>query len=264
MNFKEKYGPCALIAGGSEGLGAAWAKALAKNGLDVVLLARKQEPLEKFALELAAEFGIKATPIACNLADDNVLQQVLSIIGDREIGFVVYNAGLSIIAPFVEKSAEQQVQLARVNMITPLKFAHHFGKEMIARGRGGVVLMSSLAGFQGSGMIATYAATKAFNRVLAEGLWYEWKDKGVDVIGCCAGATATPNYINTKPASTGFFAPQVQPPEAVISECLKRIGKTPSFISGTGNRIASFFMQKLFSRKMAVTIMGDTTKKMYG
>ena len=123
--------------------------------------------------------------------------------------------------------------------------------------------MASLAGFQGSGFLAAYAASKAFNRVLAESLWYEWKDRGVDVIACCAGATATPNFIRSNPEKASFFAPRVQKPQAVVEACFKQLGKQPSFIPGVGNRIASFIMQRLLPRKMAINIMGDTTRKMY-
>ena len=123
--------------------------------------------------------------------------------------------------------------------------------------------MTSLAGFQGSGFLALYAATRAFTRVLAEGLWYEWKSKGVDVIACCAGATLTPGYINSNPKAAGFFAPKVQRPDEVVEECFRKIGKVPSFIPGTGNKIASFFMTHLLSRKTAVNIMGNTTREMY-
>jgi len=126
------------------------------------------------------------------------------------------------------------------------------------------VLMSSIAGFQGAGYLATYAATKAFNRVLAEGLWYEWKNQGVDVIACCAGATATPNYINTNPGKASPMEPTPQQPEQVVEECLRTIGKKPSFISGIGNKLVTFLMQHVFSRKMAVNMMGDGMRKMYG
>jgi short-subunit dehydrogenase len=124
--------------------------------------------------------------------------------------------------------------------------------------------MSSLAGFQGSGYLSAYAASKAFNRILAESLWYEWKSKGVDVIACCAGATGTPNYFNTNPKPIGLLAPKVQRPEDVVEECLRKIGRTPSFVSGRSNKFASFLMRHIFSGKMAINIMGDTTKKMYG
>ena len=111
--------------------------------------------------------------------------------------------------------------------------------------------------------MAADAASKAFIRVLAESLWYEWKGRGVDVIACCAGATATPNFIKTKPEKKGFFAPRVQLPEEVVMECFEQLGKRPSFISGRGNKVASFIMQRLMPRKMAIKIMGDTTRKMY-
>jgi short-subunit dehydrogenase len=134
---------------------------------------------------------------------------------------------------------------------------------MLRKGKGAVILMASLAGFQGSGFLSAYAASKAFNRVLAESLWYEWRERGVDVIGCCAGATATPGYIGTQPEKTSLFAPRVQAPDEVAKECLEKLGTTPSFITGTGNKLASFLMQRLMPRRLAITIMGDTTRQMY-
>jgi NAD(P)-dependent dehydrogenase (short-subunit alcohol dehydrogenase family) len=139
-----------------------------------------------------------------------------------------------------------------------------FAVNMIEQKRGAIVLMSSIAGFQGSGYLSAYAASKAFGRILAESLWYEWKSKGVDVIACCAGATATPNYYNSNPKKTGFPAPRPQTSEQVVEACLKRIGKTPSFISGNENKIASFLMQHIFSRRMAINLMGDNMRKIYG
>ena len=138
-----------------------------------------------------------------------------------------------------------------------------FGEDMLKKGKGALILMASMAGFQGSGYLASYAATKAFNRVFAESLWYEWKNRGVDVIACCAGATSTKNYLLTNPGESGFFAPRVQSPEEVVEECFKRLGKKPSFVAGTGNKLASFAMQRLLPRKAAINIMGDTTRKLY-
>jgi NAD(P)-dependent dehydrogenase (short-subunit alcohol dehydrogenase family) len=99
--------------------------------------------------------------------------------------------------------------------------------------------------------------------VLAEGLWYEWKSAGVDVIACCAGATTTPNYLNTNPGRASWLEPRPQSAEQVVEECLRRIGTVPSFVSGRGNRWVSFLMQHLFSRKKAIITMGDGMKKMY-
>jgi hypothetical protein len=85
----------------------------------------------------------------------------------------------------------------------------------------------------------------------------------VDIITCCAGATSTEKYLLTNPGKSGFFAPRVQTPHEVTEECLKHLGKVPSFISGRGNRVASFFMQRIMPRRMAINIMGNTTKKIY-
>jgi hypothetical protein len=145
-----------------------------------------------------------------------------------------------------------------------MRLVHHYGGKMVEKGRGAIVLMSSMAGFQGSGYLATYAATKAFSRVLAESLWYEWKDRGVDIIACCAGATATPGYLNSKPGKANLLAPAVMKPEEVVRECFSRLGRSPSFITGRGNRFASLIMQRLLPRRTAVRIMGDNTRKMYG
>ncbi len=262
--LKEKYGSVALVAGASEGLGAAYAKALAQEGFDLVLVARREEPLKKIADETHQKYGVNVICVPCDLSQPNAMEQLLDKLGSIEIHFLVYNAAMSHIGPFLDLPANNQIEMATTNMVTPLKMVHHFGEKMMTKGKGGIVLMTSLAAFQGSPFIATYAATKSFLLSLAEGLWFEWKANGVDVIGCCAGATATPNYVKSNPTKFKFFQPQVQSPEEVVDECLKKMGKVPSCITGRGNRLASFFMRKIFSKKMAVSIMGNATKKMYG
>ncbi|HTJ13320.1 MAG TPA: SDR family NAD(P)-dependent oxidoreductase [Dinghuibacter sp.] len=264
MNFKEKYGPTALIAGASEGLGAAYARALAARGLDLVMVARRKEVLEATAAAIATRYGVRVLPITCDLAAPEAIWVILDALGDRTVDFLVYNAALSYIGPYLSTNLSTHTDIVSVNATAPLVLLHHFGREMIGRKRGGIVIMSSLAGFQGSGGLATYAATKAFCRVLAEGLWYEWKPLGVDVIACCAGSIATPNYLDTRPAKASALEPAAQQPEAVAEECLRRIGRGPSFVSGRGNRWVAFLMQRLMTRKAAVTMMGDALKRTYG
>ena len=263
MDLKQKYGRLALVAGASEGIGAAFATFLASNGIDLILIARRKKELDKLAKSLENKYGVNITCIYCDLADENAVQLIIESVKDKEIGLVVYNAALSYIGRFEKNSREHHNQMARVNMINPMNLLHIFGKAMLKKGKGAFILMSSLAGFQGSGFLAIYAASKAFNTVLAESLWYEWKDKGIDVMACCAGATASPNFIRSNPEKPGFFAPKILSPEEVVNACFKRLGKNPSFIPGRGNKLASFIMQKLLSRKMAIKIMGDNTRKMY-
>lgn len=263
MNLKQKYGNTALVAGASEGIGAAYATSLAAEGMNLVLVARRLEPLKLLAEKLEKKYRIEIHCISCDLGNINATQQIAKELNGKEINLLVYNAALPYIGPFITNTPENHAQMAQVNMLTPINMLHYFGGKMLEKGKGAVILMSSLAGFQGSGFLAMYSSTKAFNRILAESLWYEWKNQGVDVLACCASSTVTPNFIKSNPEDAGFFAPKAQQPEAVVIESLRMLGKKPSFIPGTGNKMAAFFMQKLLSRKMAVRIMGDNTKKMY-
>ena len=231
--------------------------------MDLILVARRMGPLEQIASELKAKYQVNVTCISCDLAEAEAPAQLQKEVGDKQIDILVYNAALSYIGPFEKNSIEHHNQMAQANMVTPMNLVQIFGAPMLKRGKGALILMASLAGFQGSGFLAGYAATKAFNRVLGESLWYEWKNRGVDVIACCAGATSTPNFLNTKPEKTSFFAPRVQGPDEVVKECFEQLGKQPSFVTGTGNKLASFIMQRLMPRRLAITIMGDTTRKMY-
>lgn len=263
MNLLQKYGKTALVAGASEGIGAAFAKYLAEAGMDLVLVARRTDKLNDLAGRLKSEFGIKITCITCDLADSNALKLITESMNENEISLMVYNAALSYIGPFLSSSSEDDSNAVSVNILAPLQMVRYFGGKMVEKKKGAIILMASLAGFQGSGYLSVYASTKAFNRVLAESLWYEWKGKGVDVIACCAGATSTPNFINTNPEKTSVFAPRVLSPAEIPAQCFNYLGKQPSFITGRGNRVASFFMQKILSRKMAIKIMGNNTRKMY-
>ena len=263
MILTEKYGRTALVAGASEGIGAAFSEYLAKSGFDLVLLARTKEPLEKFASFLAERYHVNVRTICCDLSDEDTVNKLTAELQEITVDILVYNAALSFIGPFENDTAEHMNRIATANMITPMNLVRYYGETMLKRGKGAIILMASLAGLQGSGFLTTYASTKAFTRIFAESLWYEWKEKGVDVIACCAGATSTPKYLATNPGKSGFLAPRVTTPGEVAEECFRHLGKRPSFIAGRGNRIATFFMQRLMPREMAIRIMGDTTRKIY-
>ncbi|MDX9782674.1 MAG: SDR family NAD(P)-dependent oxidoreductase [Bacteroidales bacterium] len=261
----KSYGKTALVAGASEGIGAAFAKELAAKGMDLILVARGFDKLTALAAEIEGVQGVKCHIFQCDLGDAGAADAISCFLtgNSLEVDILVYNAAVSPIGPYLEMAFSEIDRAVQVNITTQSKLLHILGGQMAERGRGAVIVVSSMAGLQGSGGISLYSATKAFGRVLAEGLWYEWRSKGVDVIACCAGATATPNYIKSNPAKSSMFAPKVQKPEEVVRECLKRLGKTPSFICGRGNRIASLFMHRLLPRKLAVKIMGDNTARIY-
>lgn len=162
--------------------------------MNLILVARRSQQLEAFAEELRASCDVQIRTESLDLGEDSLPSDLEERLPNEDIGLVVYNACHSVIAPFLEQSLEEKRLTVAVNVHGPLAVAHHFGPRLIARGRGGLLLMSSLSGFQGSALVGTYAGTKAFITVLGESLWEEWGPQGVDVLVCAAGATLTPNF----------------------------------------------------------------------
>jgi len=253
--FRERYGPYALVAGGSIGLGAAFAEAIASRGVNLVLLARNAERLESTAARIREAHGVDVVAIAADLADwDGVKARVSAL--DVEIGLLVYDAAYAPIGAFADTNEDDLALAAAVNIRAPLLLTRLLTPPMIERGRGGVVLMSSLAGGQGSPSIAAYAATKSFNAILAEGLWKEMKPRGVDVLACLAGAISTPGY---QAAEAGKAAPGTLPPEAVAEATLTALGRGPVVVPGATNKVGRFVMTRLMSRKAAIGMMAKNT-----
>ena len=134
---------------------------------------------------------------------------------------------------------------------------------MLANRHGGVILMSSLSAFQGSAYISNYSATKAFNLVLAEGLWEEWRPRGVDVLVCVTGAIKTPNFEASAPRQTGRFSDATMEPEAVAGAAIAALGSQPYVIPGRSNRLSSFVMRHLLPRWVSIRLMGRILHDMY-
>jgi hypothetical protein len=261
--FIKKYGPWALIAGSSVGLGAAFASELAEKGLNIVLIARRPEPLASQASSLENKYNVQVRTICQDLSAPDMLNQIKEKTDDIQVGLLVYNTAYMIIGSYYSHSVEEQLKHIDVNCRGPVVLTHHFGAKMKERKQGGMILMTSLSGFQGAPWLTTYGATKAFNLVLAEGLWYELKDEGVDVLACCAGSTSTPNFVKSQPEDLGIMAPKPLPPEAVAKEAVASLGKRISVIPGFTYRL-SRFLTGLLPRRQVVSLMGATTSKMYG
>ncbi len=258
MNFKSKYGPWALVAGASEGLGAAFAESLARRGLNLVLIARRQDKLTALAAEIQARYPVEVMTQSLDLADHQQVKFYIQSLS-QEIGLLVYNAAFAPIGAFENTPEDQLLGVVDVNVKGPLLLSKWLSEGMISRKRGGLLLMSSLAGGQGSANIATYAASKAFNTILGEGLWQEMKPHGVEVLVCTAGAIRTPNY---QQAETGKEAPGTLDAQTVAETALNALGKGPGVIPGFTNRIASLLMGRLLPRKTAISLMYQNTKNL--
>jgi len=263
MQFKEKYGPYALVAGGSDGLGAAFAEAIARRGLNLVLLARNGERLESTAVRLREQYDVDVISCAADMGDYEKTKSLIGALG-VSIGLLVYNAAFAPIGLFENTSEEDLSQAAAVNVRTPLLLVRMMSEQMIKNKSGGIILMSSLAGTQGSPRLACYAATKSFNAILAEGLWAELKPHGIDVLGCVAGAILTPGYQQAEKSksASGHAAPGTLTAGEVAEQTLNALGKGPVVIPGKINKIARFVLVRLLTRKAAINMMLKNTKEL--
>ena len=175
---------------------------------------------------------------------------------DLEVGLIVYNAAFVPAASFLELEDSTLDQLMRVNVHGPLTLLRTLLPPMRERGRGAVVLMSSLAGMQGAPRLAAYAASKAFNTILGESLWYELREQDIDVVVSCPGAINTPRYLK----STNRVAPGTMTPDAVARETLDALGNGPRVVPGVVNRIFDRLFERLLPRKTAIQLMAAGTK----
>lgn len=226
MNL-EKYGPWALIVGGSEGVGASFARKLAASGFRLVLVARKLPPLRELADELTTG-GTEVRIVSVDMSKPDALERVCAVTADIEVGLLVYNAGANAVrGKFVELDPEVYRSVIAVTVTGQSEFAHHYGALMCQRGHGGIILTGSLSGYMGSPSLAAYTAAKAFSRVFTEALWAECSPLGVDVLHLNIGFTATPAM-----ARLGYDLTAATPPEIVAQEGIDHIADGPVWIAG--------------------------------
>jgi len=255
-NFVGRYGPWAAVAGASEGLGAAFADALAARGLNLFLMARRADVLEGVAERIRRERGVATRCLAIDMADPGLGGALDAATADLELGLLVYNAAFAPVGTFLDLPEASLLQAVDVNVRGPVVFVRRLAPALRARGRGAVILMSSLSGLQGSPRIATYAASKAFNTILAEGLWGELREHGIDVLASCAGAIRTPGYAGTATRE----APGTLDPEEVVRWTLAALGRGPRVVPGWLNGVAALLTARLLPRGLAVRLMAANTK----
>lgn len=260
--FTRRFGPWALVAGASNGTGETFARELAVRGLDVVLLARRTEVLERLAESIGVDHGVRTAVITADLTDPDIGAIVERGLDGREVGLLVVNAGaVHGAAHFLDRSLDDVLSLVDLNCRAPVTLAHQLGAPMRERGRGGIVIMSSMAMTAGAAYNATYCATKAFEVILAEALWNELQPLGVDVMSVIAGATDTPSM----QASVDGWSGQdgVMDPAELVTGALDHLGAGPTYVPGADNRSAAQFLWP-GSRVQRSQLMSEATATMYG
>ena len=233
-DFRQKYGRWAVIAGASEGVGASLAGQLAERGLDLVLIARNESKLEELAATVSERHGVEVRPVVLDLTVPDISDRVAEATVDLEVGLLIYNAGAANrTTEFLDDTFEESLQQIRLACIGPVALARHFAPAMKDRGRGGIVLVGSLACLAGSSLLAVYSAVKAFNVNLAEGLWAELRPHGVDV--CCTplGMTWTEAL---ERMGYAYDPDTVMLSEDVAREIIDNIGNGPTYPVGERNR----------------------------
>ncbi len=262
--IQSRYGSWAVIAGASQGIGEQFSLQLATMGLNLLMIARGKEGLDKLADQIRGSHSVKVETLSLDLADPQLESKLRAATDDKEVGLMVYNAVYSHIGEFFEDDLASKQLCLDVNCRGPLTFLEVLARPMKERKRGGIILMSSMSGFQGSAMVTNYAATKAYNTVLAEGLWEELRHYGITVLSGVAGATKTPNFNAQTPKEKAGSAFPMEP-EAVVTEILQAFvdGKGPTYIAGRLNRAVRFVLERFLTRKIAVTFLSSTTRKLY-
>jgi len=185
--LRERYGPWAVITGASSGIGREFAVQVSAAGLDVVLVARRQDLLEQLAGELHARHGIECRVVAADLAHPVGVDQVTAATHDLDVGLLVAAAGFGASGPFLAADLPTELAMLQVNCAAVLAMTRHYSDNFTRRGRGGLILLGSLVGYQGVARAATYAATKAWVQTLAEGLHLELRPLGIDVLSVAPG-----------------------------------------------------------------------------
>lgn len=256
--FFNQYGPVALITGASSGIGKSFAETLAKQGFDLVLVARRVERLEETATQLRKDCNVNVKVCQIDLSAVNAAQQMLDATTSLDIGLVISNAGFGFKGDYASGDPQVMTEMLMVNCNTPMLLAHGFVPRLRERKKGGIILTSSVEGFIGGPYSTAYAASKGLLNSLGEGLWAELNGEGIDVLTLCPGATDTeaPRSQGIDPATLK----NLMSPDDVARLALENIQNGPTYIPSEHYR-ATFAHLLSMPRRDALLAMAKSMKK---
>jgi len=260
--MRTKYGPWAVIAGASEGTGAEYARQLAAHGIHCLLVARRSEPLRQIAQELIDKYHVQTRVLSVDLSSPDAAQRMKTATADVEVGLYVSNAGAdSTGLHFLDVPLEQSHRLINMNVRTVIDAVYAFAPSMKARGRGGILLMSSGAALGGQQRVAMYSGTKAFELNFGESLWVELRKFGVDVLSVAAPAMDTP-VLRAALAARNLKAQGIYDPKDVVRIALEYLPIGPTYVFPLGpHENADTLNEARRSRLLAVA---EITKGFFG
>jgi short-subunit dehydrogenase len=256
QTLHDRYGDWALVTGASAGLGAEFARALARQGVSCVLTARREDRLLALAGELEKTYNVETRTVAVDLAEPAGAARLVETLGDLEISILVNNAGLGYAGRFENQDLAKLESLVQVNCTAPMVLTHALVPGMRARGRGAVIITGSVAGRQPLPLHGIYAATKAFDLFLGEALWGELRGSGVDVVVLEPGSTETEFQ-----EVAGEIAHAGESAADIVLVALEALGRQPSVISGWLNYLRANAATRLGSRTLVNCVAKDVMEK---
>ena len=259
MNYQ---GMTALITGASAGLGEEFARQLAVQGANLVLVARSLDKLTSLAASLEQQSHVQITVLPADLSSDKEVSRLVEEVKSRglKIDLLINNAGFGIFENFLDAPLQFQMKQVDVNVRALVTLTHAFTPGMVAAKRGGVINIASTAAFQPLAGADVYAATKAFVLLFSEGLSLELEKSGVRVLASCPGPVATQFFANMNPK---LQAKQMDQPATVVRDTLRAFVK--------GKRIAypgkflvrlSTWGARLMPRDMILRVAAGTVKNL--
>lgn len=254
MNNLKRYGSWSLVTGASSGIGLEFAKQLASQGMNLVLVARRGDILSALAQELTREFTVEAKIISCDLAEEGAVEKLFQDLSGITIGLVVMSAGMEATGHFTKVSLDRHIQLERLNIDVPMRMARLFGEAMVTHRCGALIFVSSLFGYQGVPIVANYAASKAYILSLGEALNVEMKPHGVDVLVLSPGLTNT-DMPAQMPINFGKMPITTSSPKAVVRVALRSLGKKATVVPGFINKFYAW-ENRLIPRSWPVKLFG--------
>lgn len=260
QKLKQKYGEKALVTGGSSGIGKALAMELAKEGIEPVLIARGKEKLDSTAQEIYETHNVKPQVFSVDLSDEDAINAFLSQIENQEIGMLVHCAGMENNGSFTKISSEKELMMIKLNVTATYILTHHFAKKMTVRKKGGILLVSSMAGLMSTPYFSNYAATKSYVHNLGLSLYPELKQSGVDISVLAPGLTET-NMVADNGIDWSKLPMSSMKPAEAARISLNNLGKKATIVPGMMNKIMVGMAKRVFSMKSFGLINGWMIRK---
>lgn len=257
QQFSQRFGPWAVVTGASSGIGAEFARHLAATGINVVAVGRRDAELKALAAELERDHGVETRIASVDLTDHGFLDDLRSVTDPLEVGLVVSAAGADAMGAVLRVDLDGLGRMLALNTAAHLALAHHFGERLVARGRGGILMVGSTAGMQAVPLNGNYSGAKAYVHSLGQALNYELRDTGVHVSVTVPGPTATPGLLERTDIDLGRIPGKPMSPERVVVAGLKALTRNkPIVVIGAQNKLMDLVGRHLVSRRAIRNLYG--------